>query len=434
MPNSGLTGSRIRQTRISRGLRQVELAANVKISPSYLNLIEHNRRRIGGKLLVDIARELDVETDLLIEGTRATLLSVLEEAALDISEIKAETDRTEEFAGRFPGWADLIQAQHNKNLSLLQTVEALLDRLTHDPQLAASMHEMLSVVTAIRSTAAIMASGEEIEPEWQTRFQRNLYEDSQRLAKSAQSLVAYLDETDEGKTAATPTLLKEDFENWLAKRGYYLPELEGAKALSVAKFLAKEGQLTTSDNLQLYAQKFLARYRSDAKSLPRKGLLSVINSRGVKPLEIAQKFGLDLGVVFRRIASLDEEMDAPCGLVSCDSSGTLTFVKPIEGFAIPKFGAACPYWPLFQSLSRPLTPLAICVLQSGHRGKCFQTFAVAQPASEPSFGQAPLFEATMIILPAEKNPDAIPVGSSCRICARDACQGRREPSIYTSGF
>ena len=56
MPVVGITGTRVRERRIDRGIRQADLATSVGISPSYLNLIEHNRRRIAGKLLSQIAK------------------------------------------------------------------------------------------------------------------------------------------------------------------------------------------------------------------------------------------------------------------------------------------------------------------------------------------------------------------------------------------
>ena len=81
MARDTLTGSRIRERRSVAGLRQAELARRVGISASYLNLIEHNRRRIGGKLLLDIAAVLDVEPSMLTEGAEAALLMALREAA-----------------------------------------------------------------------------------------------------------------------------------------------------------------------------------------------------------------------------------------------------------------------------------------------------------------------------------------------------------------
>ncbi|HCE70509.1 MAG TPA: transcriptional regulator, partial [Ruegeria sp.] len=98
MARDTLTGSRIRERRLMIGLRQADLAREVDISASYLNLIEHNRRRIGGKLLVDIAAALSVEPSMLTEGAEAALLATLREAAADASPTGAEADRIDEFA------------------------------------------------------------------------------------------------------------------------------------------------------------------------------------------------------------------------------------------------------------------------------------------------------------------------------------------------
>ena len=74
-------GVRIRQRRHSVGLRQAELASRVGISASYLNLIEHDRRRIGGKLLTKIANVLGVQATFLSEGVQATKMNHIRELA-----------------------------------------------------------------------------------------------------------------------------------------------------------------------------------------------------------------------------------------------------------------------------------------------------------------------------------------------------------------
>jgi len=435
MSNSGLTGSRIRQTRLSRGLRQAELAGIVGISASYLNLIEHNRRRIGGKLLVDISRELQVDAALLRQGAQTELLEALDSAASGQSDIATEHDSSVEFASRFPGWAGLIAAQHARIEGLERMAEALTDRMTHDPQLAASMHEMLSVVTAIRSTAAILTDGSQLDPEWQLRFQRNLDEDSRRLAQNAQALVSYLDATDEGQTAAQPTLPKEELELWLGARGFHVAELEGERAMPVDAVLQQEAQLTGSATTAAFARTYLERYRRDALAVPLADLTLEISRPDCNPLQFSQKIGTDMATVLRRMASGAPGESTRIGLVICDSSGTLTFCKPVDGFALPRFGAACPLWPLYQALTRPMTPLRTVVEQAGHQRTRYVTYAIAQPVSRSEFSSEPLYEATMLILPdKDGNAPASPVGSSCRICARDGCRGRREPSILTAGF
>jgi len=203
---------------------------------------------------VDISRELQVDAALLRQGAQTELLEALDSAASGQSDIATEHDSSVEFASRFPGWAGLIAAQHARIEGLERMAEALTDRMTHDPQLAASMHEMLSVVTAIRSTAAILTDGSQLDPEWQLRFQRNLDEDSRRLAQNAQALVSYLDATDEGQTAAQPTLPKEELELWLGARGFHVAELEGERAMPVDALLQQEAQLTGSATTATFAR------------------------------------------------------------------------------------------------------------------------------------------------------------------------------------
>ncbi len=103
MPQRQLTGARIRSRRLDRQISQSDLAARVGISASYLNLIEHNRRRIGGKILNDIARERVLEVAVLADGAERGLVEALRAAAASQAQAGAETDQSEDFAARFPG-------------------------------------------------------------------------------------------------------------------------------------------------------------------------------------------------------------------------------------------------------------------------------------------------------------------------------------------
>lgn len=437
MPKRGLTGSRIRDRRISQGMRQVALAREAGISAAYLNLIEHNRRRIGGKLLLEISRVLEVEPSQLSEGAEVALLEKLRHAALAQSGVTVDAGRAEELAGRFPDWAHLLADQQQRLEGLERTVEALTDRLTHDPQLAASMHEVISVVTAIRSTSAILVDGGDIDVEWQARFHRNLYEDSQRLAESSQALVAFLDGTGDGETEVGLTLPQEEVEKWLQGCGYVVDALEAGGA--VADVLRGAGELTGAATTESFARTYLERYRHDAGLMPLDDVIRAIGEHGISPLELAQVFECAVPVVLRRIAIALAHQGQAVGIVACDSSGTLSFRKPLDGFPLPRFGAACPLWPLFQALSRPAVPIRSVVEQSGHIARRFQTFAIAAPITVPVFDVAPVYEATMLILPDDvvdlaEDVIATPIGFSCRICPRAGCKARREPSILTDGF
>ena len=184
MPRSALPGTRIRERRTLAGFRQAELARTVGISAAYLNLIEHNRRRAPDALVSAIAGVLGLPPKGLAEGGEDALFDVLREAAVDTGpgpaagEARAEVERIEEFVSRFPGWAGLLANRQGRVAGLERVVEMLSDRMAQDPHLSAAMHEILSAVTSVRSTAAILAETEDIDPEWRVRFHANLAEDS----------------------------------------------------------------------------------------------------------------------------------------------------------------------------------------------------------------------------------------------------------------
>ncbi|MEM8630904.1 MAG: helix-turn-helix domain-containing protein [Pseudomonadota bacterium] len=435
MARPGLTGSRIREQRLRLGVKQAELAASVGVSASYLNLIEHNRRRIAGKLVLDIARSLQVEPQLLIEGAEAALLDTLREAAGRMQDAQAEVARVEDFAGRLPGWAGLVAAQHRRIRFLERTVETLTDRLAHDPHLAASLHDMISTITSIRSTAAILTDTDNIEPEWQARFQRNIGEDSERLSETGQSLVAYLDDVADAEQAMSSP--QDELEAFLKARSYHFAELENAS--ETPDDLVAAAQELTSQSGRSLARSFLSRYAADAAALPLGPFHEAALDMGFRPDTLSQRFGVDLARVFRRLATLPNRAGkAPVGLVVCDGSGSLTFRKPTEGFSVPRFGAGCPLWPLYQALSRPMVPVQARLRQAGPAGRPVTAYAIAQPLYPGGFSGPVVFEASMLVLSdgqdRTEEDGPLQVGSSCRVCPAQSCDARREPSILSSGL
>ncbi|WP_439104784.1 short-chain fatty acyl-CoA regulator family protein [Celeribacter marinus] len=435
MPRSTLTGSRIRERRTLKGLKQADLARSVGISPAYLNLIEHNRRRIGGKLLVDLARELDADLVALSQGAQAPLVEGLRAAAGEAGDGRdvVEVDRVEDFADRFPGWAGLVTQQRDHIGALERRVEALNDRLAHDPYLSDALHDLLSSVTAVRSTAGILNAGDDIDPEWRARFHRNLYEDSQRLADGAQSLVTYLDTIGSAQEGLSTPL--DEVEAWLAARSYAL----GDETDADAQARAQSAPLKTLA-AQTLAQDWQAKATRDAQAMPLAQVDAVLAQHGPDPSALARAANVPLDAAMRRLAALPPaDHRPPVGLARCDGSGTLTFRKPLDGFALPRFGAACPLWPLYQALLRPTVPVRRVIEAQGQPARRFVAYAICQPVQALEFDAPQIVEATMMIVPlehagrrlpsAEASGGALGIGSTCRVCARAACAARREPSL-----
>lgn len=425
------TGTRIRTQRLARGLQQAALARSVGISASYLNLIEHNRRGIGGALVVAIARELAVEPAYLTRGAETVLVEGLQAVAAQregagAGEARPEAARAEEFAARLPGWARLVVRQAEELVRLEETVAGLSDRLSHDPFLAETMHDILSSAAAIRSTASILAGTPDLEADWRARFQNNLLNDARRLSQTSAALLAHFDRM----ARATPGYLTapEAVAGHVAAQGYHFPEIEaGARPGAVAEAAPMAGDAAARALLA----ECLARYAEDARQMPLAAFAEAAAACDCDPGALAQRFAVGADAVLRRLASLPRQAGRPeFGLVCCDGSGTLTLRKPLPGLPLPRFGAACPLWPLYQALIRPGLPLSQIIEMPD--GLKLQAHAVCLPRGG-GFGAVAVVEATMLLRPAAGQEGAArPVGTSCRVCPRAGCAARREPSILRS--
>jgi predicted transcriptional regulator/DNA-binding XRE family transcriptional regulator len=425
MPTQRLTGARIREKRLEQGLRQAAVAEAVGISPSYLNLIEHNRRRIGGKLLSDIARLLGVDVSLLTEGADRNMMDQMRSAAM-IFETDAEIARTDEFAARFPGWSALIVAQSRRIAALDEHIAALTDRIAHDPQLGNSLHEVISAVTSIRSSASILVTQDELDADWQRRFHENIHKDSLRLAASSEALVAYLEAPEtEVDVAQSPF---EQVESALARSAYHLAALEvgSANAAAVARKMDLVGPAG-----QIF-EDYAAQYLADAQAMPLTVFGDACRALDYDPAQLSRKFNVDFAAVLRRLAALPIDGGHPAmGLAVADVSGALTFLKPVPGFNYSRRNGACPLWPIFSALSRPTQPSRAEVVLPDAAQTRFLCYAIAMPQGAQQFDVTPVLQSTMLVVadPPESKGDAIAVGGSCRICPRADCASRREPAI-----
>lgn len=410
MPNSplnsvpALVGSRLRVRRVALGLKQGDVAARAGVSASYLNLIEHNRRRVSGDVLERLAEVLGQPIASFAETQEGAVIDDLRVAAMGWP--VGELQRVEEFASRFPGWAQVVLGMGQRIKSLEAAIEAVNDRMSHDPHLSANLHEVLSSVASVRSTAAILAGPDEIDAEWQARFLQNLDQDSARLARGADVLVKYLDSGGqiEAQGTASP---QEEVEAWAEAGNWNLADLPISPRLS--------------PSAQKMARDLQEDMRADVAAMPEPAFRRALAEFGLDALALATRFSVPPMSAFRRIA-----FGAGAGLVMCDASGTLTLRKRVAGFSLPRFGAACPLWPLFSALVQPMVPIEQVV--ETPNSDLFLIHAFCQPHYPQGFAGPELRQAAMLILPAATGP-ARPIGATCRICPRSDCAARREPAI-----
>jgi len=423
-------GARIRDRRQSLALKQADVAAKAGVSASYLNLIEHNKRRIGGKLLMSIARALGTEPAALTDGPEAELYAALSEVAshTPAGASLPEADRIDAFAARFPGWAAAIAAQRQQIATLEGLNDALSDRLSHDQELADGIHELLSTVSAIRSTAAILAEDTNLDPQWRARFHRNLHEEAERLSGRATALARHFDEEVPGR-ARSEINPAEAVERLFERAGHHFPliEAEGAAAISTVLAQADIPEGAT----RAVAEAALRRYADDAAKLPLAMFVPAAKAAAFEPERLYAQAGGDVACVLRRLAHLPPEAGAPeFGFACCNAAGSLGLRRRIASFSVPRFRPGCPLLPLYRAFGRPLVPEKSQVTLA--TGTILEAWSISQNCGSDAEGR-PVMEATMLYRDAGKSDaQTTPPPGACGVCGGAGCDAGHMASVSAS--
>jgi hypothetical protein len=489
-----LIGLKIRTARRGAGLTQSQLAARAGISASYLNLIEGNKRPISGALLDRIAAGLGIQRSSLDGGAERRIVESLIEAASDPALAAAPTppDSAEELVGRHPLWVDLILRLYRAYRHERQTVMALADRLNRDPFIGDSVHRMLTSVTAIRSAAEILADAAALKDEERDRFVSVIATDSQKLSATARALLSFFDNPNVRVRAATPM---EHLDAFMFEMDNHFPTLEsaaeelrarcrnGESVEAAAERIAAWSGATTDDRkayaLEAWETRRFRMVRSaaslvagpearrlveshaalgsdEAREMAASALLNYVAGAALMPYEpflaaanemrydldrLSRVFGVSYEQASHRLATLHRPgaEGVRFAFMRSDPSGYVTKRLPLAGLPLPRYGTACPLWPIYRAFQTPgVTVAGFGELPSKDR---FLFFARAVEKSPPGAASPRHLLSVMLACSVSEAHRVvyadgidlatamIPAGTVCRLCPRAACAHRQEAPL-----
>ncbi|MBK0399138.1 DUF2083 domain-containing protein [Limibaculum sp. M0105] len=450
-----IIGARIRERRRAIGITQTELARRIGISPSYLNLIESNKRGVGERLLGSIARELSVPLEDLDGAAERRLLDQLREVAADprLGGLGIDGNEAGELLGRYPAWARAIETLARSERELAAMVRAMSDRLTHDPFLGEAVHRMLTHTAALRSASEILTEVPDLEPPQRERFEAILATESRRLSDVGGALAAYFDRSHTTRSAITPMdevdALFEAYGNRFdaietAVSGVRIADDADEPALAAAArnaaaaaigALIEDAEEIESEAARSRARVMLLRYAADAVALKDDAFAADAHAVGYDLDLLAQRCGQPHDRVCRRLTSLEPAAGRPrLGYIARNAAGVLIDCISIPGFAPARHGEACPLWVDCRAGGFPGRTLRQRAVFPTGLGFVF--VARARHVGQAGFGQPVLHvtdllamdehDATLTVYGPGRNNEltAEAVGTSCRICPREDCAHR----------
>lgn len=458
-----IVGTRIRERRRMLGMTQAELARRAGISPSYMNLIERNRRAIAGSLLRRIAAALSLRLDELDGATERRLLESLDEIAQapELAGLGIEAAAAGDLIARYPGWARALAALARAEREASDAARALADRLTHDPHLAETVHRMLTRIAAIRSAADILHDVPDIPDDQRARFHGIIHDESRALSDVGGALAAWFDSAAAPRRTPTPldevealfeangnrfAVIEARAAELSVRIGDTAPAARAARARALAEaelgpvidaVLAAQDEVATAPGLAR-ARRALTGEAAAAILLPAEIIAPRAAALGYDVEALASAFQTDFGTICRRLAALPDDAGLPrFGWFRANAAGTVIERRGLPGLVAPRYAPACPLWALYRGQGWPDSVVRQrAEFPSGAR---FILVARARHTGQPGFGR-PRHYVTDMLAVSESDarvtvyaPDGAlaveEVGPACRICPRPDCAHRVEDPV-----
>jgi predicted transcriptional regulator/transcriptional regulator with XRE-family HTH domain len=246
-------GLRISSRRRALGISQVALARQAGISASYLNLIESNRRQVGGALLLRLAHELGVEIGALSGDAEHRLIAEVEEALADPVLQSAELGlAARDLVAQQPAAALAIARLHRAYQGAQSVADDYADRLRTDPLLAELLHRVLSGITAVRSSAEILEDVPDLDEAERRRFVGSITRETRGLTDVARGLIGQFEQEAKGRRTLSPM---RELDDLIFERDNYFGGLEAAAA-DLRGEIERAGSFGEATLTELLAQGF----------------------------------------------------------------------------------------------------------------------------------------------------------------------------------
>jgi predicted transcriptional regulator/transcriptional regulator with XRE-family HTH domain len=454
MPERVPLGAKLRAVRRREGLTQTQLAERLGISPSYLNLIEHNRRPLPAPLLIRVAELLHIDLKQFSSESDARLVSDLLEVfgdpVFDGHDLAAAEVR--EAAAGSPQVAHAVLALYRAYRGSRDAVNTLTARLSDDGVSAIGSH------LPTEEVADLIQRNMNYFPELEdgaARLWRNANLDATDLYADlvgqlqrehrvrvqiarATSMDGALRRFDpERKVLALSEVLRRGSRNF--QLAFQIGLL--AEGPAIDKY-ARDPTLTSAESRAL-ARVALANYFAAAVLMPYEPFLEAARLERYDLELLGHRFRASFEQVAHRLTTLrgPGAEGVPFHMVRIDIAGNISKHFSASGLRFARFSGACPRWNVFTAFLTPgMIRTQLSQMPDGTR-----YFWVARTVRKEGGGYHAPRTVHALALGCEvaharklvyadgvdlaSREAVVPVGLTCRLCERMDCEQRAFPPL-----
>jgi len=450
-------GAKVRALRRREALTQVQLAEQLGVSASYLNLIENNRRPLTAPLLIKVAQifKVDLSSFAASEDARtsADLLEVFGDPLFDNHGL-TNADLSE-LAATSPNLSRAVLALYRAYRGAKESAETLAERVSDGAELPGvdpsrlppeEVHDLLQ-----RHRNHFPELEEAAEALWREAKIANddVYRSLSRWLREKHGVQVRVARVDDGGGRA---MRRYDPEAKVITLSEVLPprsrrfQLAHQVALlsqsALLDGLVRDDELTTPASRAL-ARVALASYFASALLMPYQPFLEAARAGRYDVELLGHRFRTSFEQVAHRMTTLRRPgaEGVPFHFLRIDIAGNISKRFSASGIRIARFSGACPRWNVHAAF---LTPGLIRV-QLSRMPDGVVYFCIARTVRRDSGGYHEPHTVHSIGLGCEVRharelvysdgvdlsnlEAAVPVGITCRLCEQVDCEQRVFPPL-----
>lgn len=360
-------GAKLRRLRRERGWTQIDMADRLGVSASYLNLIEHNRRKVTASLLLQMVQVFDLPLTELAEDEESPLIANLLEVLGD--ELFEPYDLTntdvKELVAASPNAARALIGLYDAYTRTKADVEAYAERFAEEDRLQIGASPVEIVSDFLQAHA---------------NYFQDLEEEAERVRReigivathSPDPLVAYLKAAHGVRVAFLPPeateraprrfieaagVLEIDERLPPTSRAFQIArQIAQLSAGSVIRMLVQESGLKQqSENAAALAEDALAKYFAGALLAPYEDFLKAAEAARYDVELLMNRFGISFEQACHRLTTLNRPGMAgvPFHMLRIDLAGNISKRFSLSGLHIPRNGNSCARWNVCTAFMTP---------------------------------------------------------------------------------
>ncbi len=454
-PEVSRLGGKVRALRRRESISQVQLATRLGISPSYLNLIESNRRPLTAPLLIKLAGVFALDLSTFAAEDDARLTSDLLEVFTDpmFEEHGLMGPDVKELAGQNPAVGRAVLTLYRGYQTIRKDADMLASRLMDGQEVAGMDRSMLpneEVSELIQRHMNHFAELEDGAERLWLDARLDKEEMFRGLSRHLQARHGIEVTVVRGEMGATIRRYDQDkkqltLSEWMPPRSRNFQLAHQIALLEQRDVLARlaNDKVLTSDDSRALMRVALANYFAGAVLMPYTPFLEAARAERNDIELLGHRFRTSFEQACHRLTTLRRHgaEGVPFHMIRIDIAGNISKRFSASGIHFARFSGACPRWNVFAAFMTPgMIRTQVSRMPDGTTYFCLARTIQkarggyhAQHATQAiGLGCRAEFARALVYsdgVDLENMDAAVPVGVTCRLCDRTDCEQRAFPSV-----